>query len=507
MSKLGIRTSLLAHNILLNMIGQGFPLIVAILSIPFVIRGLGIERFGILTFAWILLGYFNIFDLGFGRATTKFVAEALSIGKKERLPSIVWTSIINQTTLGVIGGFIMVIITPLLVNRVIHIPINLRHEASETLYILSISMPAILITTSLRGVLEASQRFDLVNLIRLPLSSLNFLLPLLGVYLNLNLPEIMISLVLSWWLALIVYFWFCFLTQPPLKKGPFFDWIEFRSLLNYGGWITVSSVMGPILIYLDRLVIGILMTITSLAYFSTPYEMVTRLLFIPVGVVATLFPAFSMLEGGKQRERIEILMSISLKYILITVGPLIIFISVNANSLLSLWLGSEFAKESTLTLQILSIGILINSFAHVPFSLIQALNRPDLTAKFHLFELSVHIFVVWSLVTLFGITGAALAWTIRVTIDAVLLFGTANRFLPGFFNALQAKKVFHVFIFLGVSGIGVLLSSLLFSIVWVYLCSLVVIFITMGWVVWHYFMDEREHYHILKLLRIAETEQ
>lgn len=48
---------------------------------------------------------------------------------------------------------------------------------------------------------------------------------------------------------------------------------------------------------------------------------------------------------------------------------------------LMLWLGSEFADNSTLVLQLLAVGVFINSLAHVPSGLEQGAGRPDLTAK------------------------------------------------------------------------------------------------------------------------------
>ena len=69
---------LLLRNSALNLIGQIIPLVIAVFGIPFIIRIIGNDRFGLLSIALIVLGYFTIFDLGLGRATVKFVAEALS---------------------------------------------------------------------------------------------------------------------------------------------------------------------------------------------------------------------------------------------------------------------------------------------------------------------------------------------------------------------------------------------------------------------------------------------
>ncbi|MGA8186078.1 MAG: polysaccharide biosynthesis C-terminal domain-containing protein, partial [Terriglobia bacterium] len=90
-----------------------------------------------------------------------------------------------------------------------------------------------------------------------------------------------------------------------------------------------------------------------------------------------------------------------------------------------LWVGPKFAAEGALVLQIMAFAVLVNSLAIVPYNLIQGIGRPDLTAKFHLVELPLHVALAYFLVTRFGLPGAALAWTLRVTLDFLLLIVTA----------------------------------------------------------------------------------
>ena len=72
----------------------------------------------------------------------------------------------------------------------------------------------------------------------------------------------------------------------------------------------------------------------------------------------------------------------------------------------------------------------INSLAQVPFTFLQGVGKPDLTAKLHLFELPLYLGLLWWLIGTRGIEGAAIAWTARVAVDAFFLFGLARRFLP-----------------------------------------------------------------------------
>ena len=67
------RGSLLARNTLWNLLGQVAPMSVALFAIPMLIRRVGTDRFGILTIAWMVVGYFSLFDLGLGRAMTNLV--------------------------------------------------------------------------------------------------------------------------------------------------------------------------------------------------------------------------------------------------------------------------------------------------------------------------------------------------------------------------------------------------------------------------------------------------
>lgn len=416
-----ISGNLLARNTLLNLIGQALPLIIGVVTIPFVVRGLGTERFGLLSLAWVVLGYFTIFDLGLGRATTKYVAEAMGKGEGDQVPQIIWTAVTFQAVLGFIGALVLFGITDLLVERVLNIPPEILGEAKDTFHLLALSVPLVLVSSSFSGVLEAAQRFDLVNVVRIPSSTLTFLLPLVGLYLGLDLPGIVALILLARFGTLAAFLLMDLRIVPKLKEYSV-SFARFSQLFAFGGWVMITSIVSPILVYLDRFLIGSLLTIAAVAYYTAPYEAVTRLTIISASLTMTLFPAFSALEGVRDRQRLGMIFSRSIKYILLASGPIVVLIVIFAKEILRIWLGSDFATESTVAMQLLALGVLINSLAFTPFALLQGTGRPDLPAKFHMIELPIYLGIAWVLVSEFGIAGAAGAWTVRVFLDAFLLF-------------------------------------------------------------------------------------
>ena len=424
---LEIPGALLARNTLLNLIGQGLPLIVAVVSMPFVIRGLGTERFGILALAWVVLGYFSLFDLGLGRAVTKLVAEKLgTAGHESEIPAIVWTALALMAVLGMAATVVVVGLSPWVVRGVLKISDALQSETLKVFYLLAFSIPIVISTAGLRGVLEAHQRFDLVNAVRVPLGIFTFLGPLAVLPFSKSLFPVVAVLVVGRLLAWGAHLLLCLRLVPALRHGISVQRTMIQPLLSFGSWITVSSIVGPLMLYIDRFLIAGLISITAVAYYATPYEIVTRLLIIPSAVMGVLFPAFS-LSFVQNKTRVAYLYKQAMKSVFLILFPIVLVIALFAQEALALWLDDEFATNGFRVAQLLVIGVLINSLGLVSQSLVQASGRPDLTGKLHLIELPLYLTYLWGLLHAYGINGAAFAWLIRVTISALVLAILARR--------------------------------------------------------------------------------
>lgn len=432
--------SAVSRNTLWNLLGAGIPLMLALLTFPILIRTIGTERFGVLAIVWVVLGYFGLFDLGLGRATTRFVARDLEEGREVSARVNFWTSLLANGALGVLGALVLGTLTPALTERVLDIPAHLDAEARAAFFLMSLSVPLMTLTTAARGAIEARHGFRLLNTLQLPLSVATYAIPLLVLPFSVSLAWITAGLLLSRLVGAVVFLVAALGQFDSPVCGPFFDRNRLRAMLSYGGWLTVTNVVGPFMVYADRLVIGALGSMSAVTYYTTPYEAVTRLWILPHSLTRTLFPIFSSMTDLRRRTKVYIDSSRRLTLIM---GPVVATGIVFAPDLLRLWLGERFAVNSTLVLQILAVGILANSLALLPFNLIQGLGRADVTAKFHLLELPLYAVMLWFGVKFWGIPGAAAAWTARTTLDGLLLFGyvrmtkrTDDAIQSGFLQAL-----------------------------------------------------------------------
>jgi O-antigen/teichoic acid export membrane protein len=421
--------TLLARNAYINLVSQLAPVLIAIFAIPLLIKVLGTERFGVLALAWVVMGYFGFFDFGLGRATTKFVAEYHARNETEAVPELVWSSITVHLFLGLLGGGLLALITPWLTQSVLNIPGPLLSETRISFYLLAASVPLIVATAALRGVLEAIQRFDLVNVIKLPASVLNYLGPLAVLYFIRGLVAVILFLVVTRAVVLLAHLVLCLRVMPELSRGFRFNAARVSPMLGFGGWLTVFSFVGPSIASIDRFMIGAFVSLSAVTYYTTSFEAVTKLTVFSASLLAVLFPAFTTMTVTRYLE-VRRLYLRALKYLLVLVAPIVGVILALAYELLSLWVAPEFALDSAPVARWLAVGILIHILGHVSFTVLQGIGRAEVPAKLQLVQLPFYVLLVWALVSLLGITGVAIAWTLRATIDALMLFVAANKLLP-----------------------------------------------------------------------------
>ena len=108
-----------------------------------------------------------------------------------------------------------------------------------------------------------------------------------------------------------------------------------------------------------------------------------------------------------------------------------ISLGVNKGEMVTL-LGPSGCGKSTL-LQVLAGQIQPlagQRHMHLPFAMLQGAGRTDVIAKIHLFELLPYMAGLWWALSHYGAVGAAVLWSLRVSVDAGLLFAQAFRLFP-----------------------------------------------------------------------------
>lgn len=421
----------LRKNTLWNLAGTGLPFLVGIAAIPYVLRHIGVEAFGILTLIWALIGYFGLFDLGLGRALTQQIAARLASQDHSHIGHLAKSGLIFTLATGLIGGLILAALAFPLGHFWLKVSPQLQSDTTFSLILAAAGIPLTTVTTGFRGVLEAYEDFRAVNILRMALGTANFGLPALSVtLLGPSLHDIVALLIAARLLVLALQWRLVYDKLPAgwARSAPQKE--DARDLLSFGAWMTVSNIISPLMVNADRFIIAGVLGADLVAYYTVPFEVLTRLLVLPAALTGALFPRLAvtmMVNRTAARSMYEA----STRLVVWGLVPLCVLIAAGSYWGLALWLGHDFASKSWLIVVVMSMGLLLNGIAYVPYAAIQADGNARTTAIFHIIECLIYAPLLFLLLHYFGILGAAAAWVIRVGMDLGLLLGYAGKSLFG----------------------------------------------------------------------------
>ena len=417
----------LKSKIVVNVLSSVLPLLVAFFSVPLLIKGAGVERFSLLTIVWMVVGYFSLLDMGLGRALTQRVSMQIGLNKTGFLYKLVLKSVVIVFLLTSFGGVCIWFISDLIAYNYFDVSEELKKEVEWGVRWVALTIPFAVLTTVLLGVLEGMQYFFWIAIIRTPLSILVVLSPLLSILISVDFSYMTLSILLVRiiFLLIIVFFVFNFLYKFG-KENP--SKSDLKSLFKFGGWMSVSNIISPLMVYGDRFYVSAIMPASVVAYYTTPFDLLSKMLVFPLSVISVMFPNFSSKWVSERKEfRVMYFRAFVLVFAMMLMGcSLFYFIS---EWFFSIWISEGFSENSHEIASVLVIGIFFNAIAMLPFSLIQSVGRSDITAKVHFFELPVYCFSLYVFLGAFGLIGAAYAWVFRVFMDFLILNYISLRYL------------------------------------------------------------------------------
>lgn len=406
----------ISRNASYNLIGAIAPMVLGLLTVPIYLKLVGADRYGVLAIAFLLLGYFGLFDLGLGRAVTYRIA-ALRDGDPAQQAHVFRTAIYVNIAMGLVGAAILYVAADYFFAHVFKVDAALRPEMRASVPYLAASVPVATMIGVLTGVLQAREQFLQANMISVLSTSLFQILPILVAWLYGPSLGPLLAAALAARLVSIGVLWRACARIVTRGHDPRFDRAEARLLLGYGGWVTLTAMFGPILVIVDRFAIGAVIGAAAVAIYTVPFQLAQRISVFPGAIVGALFPR---LPTASEAERIVLTDKALLVLLAALTAPVVVAIFA-VYPFFDLWIGRTIGPQSAAVGVLIIAGFWINAFAVVPYSWLQAVGRPDLVTKLLLFQIPPYLVLLYFGMKQFGLLGAAGVFAIRCAVDFALM--------------------------------------------------------------------------------------
>jgi O-antigen/teichoic acid export membrane protein len=400
------------------MVGIVVSTLFTIPSLAVYSRYLGVERLGLLTLTFSIVGYASSFDLGLSRALIRQVS--INVNDKGAVKEFMGTTAIFVAILSLAVGIVTWAASGWLTSY-LNVSSANSVDSTNSFHWLSLSIPPYLLSLVAAAYYEGIEDFRTLSIIRIITGGFNAITGVACVLWVPTLSAVVAALCVSRWMLCIAVFAMYRrdvnaadeIVRPAMLT---FNSRALRTSLTYGGWLTITNIITPVMGFFDRFVLSHLAGAQVVAFYTVPSEVINRLLLIPGAISRTLFPRLSKRQHTATADR-RMGMMLTLAATLLTIIPIIVY----AREILRVWMGPAYVGEPVTVLRILLIGFFFLSIAFGPFTDLQARGHSRATAFIHMGQVIPYLAALTFMTYYYGILGTALAWTARAIVDYFLM--------------------------------------------------------------------------------------
>ena len=195
-------------------------------------------------------------------------------------------------------------------------------------------------------------------------------------------------------------------TERPRLR---FRWSLARELLQYGRWVSASSVLLFVLVNGDNVVIGKWIGAEALAYYNWAYQLASLPALVITQVLSSvMFPALAAVRGD--RARLAELFARSMRLTFLLALPSSLLIAALVELFTRALLGEKWLPIVPLTRALVLFGLL-RAIGASAGALFLAIGKPDVRAKLQVAQLVVFALGLYPLFRGYGALGVAWAVT------------------------------------------------------------------------------------------------
>lgn len=402
--------------------------------VPFYIKYLGIEAYGLVGVFAILQSSLGLLDIGMkpalGREMARFTAGAhnsQSIRDLLRSIEVIGAIIAIGIALGIwqAAGWLATdwiaskeLPTYVVTQSIVAMGIVIALRFIESIYISSI-------VGLQRQVLESAVSSSIATARSLgAVAVLAWVSPTVQAFF---IWQGLVSLLTIPVLAIIVY-----RQLPPAPRAAEFSWPAILGIWRFAAGVMLITLLALLLTQVDKILLSRLLPLKVFAYYALAGVLTSTLYMLTSPISAAFYPQFTELATRQNAAALRSAYHQASQLTAVVVGSAAVVLIVFADSVLRLWTGNaQLTLEVAPLLRVLALGTLVNALMGVPYQMQLAHGWTALTIKINVVAVVLLIPAIFYVVPVYGAIGAAWIWVLlNVGYLVVDIYFMHRRLLP-----------------------------------------------------------------------------
>lgn len=420
----------LARNAWSNLLGAAIPALVMLATVPLVVKGLGDASYGVYSLVTAIVGYFAVIDINVTAGSVKYIAEHNAREDREGIFETLSFGLASYAIIGALGAFGLLLGAGWFVTSVFSVPEALVPEAIATLRLAAAGFLLGQIQSYLNSVPQSLMRYDISARVEMVFGTLVPLATVGVLLLGYGLFEVVLLRVA----ASAIHCAILWRAVRRLLPGVRWRWPSQgarNALLSFSAYSFLSRFATLSYAHADKLIIGALVGVTGLAYFTVAATLANRVLSLTFRLSGVFFPAASALAAKGELARLDRAYLKATRYVVFLNAAILVLVAVFAHQILRYWMNEEFARNGALVLAVMALSQFVDSLTSLPSLVNDGMGHPRVSGLFAVTRALAGLGLVYLGVAGWGIDGAAwghLAGSLLFT--AVFLLYVHGRTVP-----------------------------------------------------------------------------
>jgi len=422
-------TQVALKNITYASMGYIWPMIFTLFVTPTIIFSIGIRDYGVYILIGSIVSLVGLIDLGIASAFQKYVTTYNAQKNTQELGNLIKSIRKIFICIGIVGFLIITSIGFIGCQS-----FNCDSTTSSQNYTILFILAGIIFMIEafyapFTVIPSALQRFDIqtkLNVVKLTLQQITILIVVL---LGFSLLSILIT-------TLLYTFIFAEITRRISNRllkinlpNSIFSWIEIKKIYYFAIGTLINNAGTTSLVNIDRVLIPILLGPSQLTYYAVPGNIPARASGLIGTISAVLFPTSTKLHEEGNVRALQQMHTRSFRLLLVISAALHISIAALSFEILSYWLHDDFAQNSYIILMILTATSFLMSIHTYLSNILFGIHKIKVITATSVCMAIINIILLFILIPLFGITGAAWAYLIAVLPVVYPLYFLEYRYL------------------------------------------------------------------------------
>lgn len=433
----------IGRNLIAGLANSAWSALVALAALPFYIKYLGIEAYGLIGFYLTAQVLMQLLDMGMAPTVNREVARCSAEGKIAEAGRLLHSLAVVYVGLAVLIALLACLLAPAISQHWLQSKEIAQPSVSNAVMLMGLVLACRWPIGLYQGALIGAQRLTVssaINMTMVTLGSAGAILVL--AYVSPTVEAFFVWQALIGLLYVITMRFAAWRVIGKEQAGRF-DAAYVRRILGFSLGVGAISFAGLLLTQLDKLILSKTVGLDSFGKYMLANTVASSLYILIVPTFNTCFPRFSALVAQRDPDQLLHQYRLASQWLAALLFPTAMILVVLAQPLIALWTGNvALATDAAPLASLLLVAYALHGVMHMPYALMLAFGETRPMFVIYVVLIVVTVPLTTALSLLYGASGGAVAQLCLFMLYlGAGIWVTHQRHFPGYARHWVSKDV------------------------------------------------------------------